>query len=176
MRYLTQDALKRLFEVAKNDSDRNHAIMLVGYWHGLRASELVGEKGLRGSDIRDGEIICRRLKGSLKSTHPLVSHADPLFDEKTVMEKLAKDNPGILFPITRQRLWKIFQNYQEKAGIKKGEAHPHILKHTIAMHSKAAGIEMVQTFLGHKNINNTRIYWTISDNEAASAVMKAIKT
>ncbi len=31
---------------------------------------------------------------------------------------------------------------------------------------------MVQTYLGHKNINNTRIYWTISDEEAATAVAR----
>lgn len=170
-------------EVAAKDSPRNHAILLVGYWHGMRASEIVGQPGwrtlgkkkywyepLRGVDIRDGEIAVRRLKGSLKTTHPLRSHQNPLFDEKTILEKLAAENPGILFPIHRTTFWRFFQKYQEAAGIKQSEAHPHILKHSIAMHGKAAGIEIVQTFIGHKNINNTRIYWTISDEEAATAM------
>jgi len=169
MRYLTKDELTKLLQVAKADNDRNHAMLLTGYWHGMRASEVTG---LRGTDIRDGEITVRRLKGSLKSTHPLISHPDPLFDEKTIMEKLAADNPGILFPMHRTTFWRFFQKYQEAAGIKQGQAHPHILKHSIAMHSRKAGIEMVQTYLGHKNINNTRIYWTISDEEAATAVAK----
>jgi integrase len=174
MRYLTQDAIHRLFEVAAKDNPRNHAIMLVCYCHGMRASEVVGRNGLCGTDIRDGEITVRRLKGSLKSVHPLISSADPLFDEKTIMEKLAAENPGILFTIHRTTFWRFFQGYKDAAGIKQGEAHPHILKHSIAMHSKEAGIEMVQTYLGHKNINNTRVYWTISDAEAAKAILKVI--
>lgn len=168
MRFLDQYAIRRLFEVAAADSPRNHAIMLVSYWHGMRASEVCGI--LRGSDIRDGEITIKRLKGSLKSIHPLRSHANPLFDEKTILERMAAETPGILFPIHRTTYWRFFQKYQEAAGIKQSEAHPHILKHSIAMHSKKAGLEMVQTFLGHKNINNTRIYWTISDEEAAEAI------
>ncbi len=170
MRYLTKDELTRLFTVARKDSPRNHAILLAGYWHGMRASEIVGKNGLRGSDIKDGEITVKRLKGSLKTVHPLIAHADPLFDEKTILEALAKDNPGVLFPIHRTTFWRFFQGYQEAAGIKQAQAHPHILKHSIAMHSRKAGIEMVQTYIGHKNINNTRIYWTISDEEAATAV------
>ncbi len=142
-------------------------MLLVGYWHGLRASEVTH---LRGVDIRDGEITVKRLKGSMKTVHPLISHPDPVFDEKTVIEALAKDNPGILFPMHRTTFWRFFQGYQAAAGIKQGQAHPHILKHSIAMHSRKAGIEMVQTYIGHKNINNTRIYWTISDEEAATAV------
>lgn len=169
MRYLTKDELTNVLRVAKNDSPRNHAMLLVAYWHGMRASEVIN---LRGTDIRDGEIVVRRLKGSLKSTHPLISHEDPLYDEKTILERMAGETPGILFPIHRTTFWRFFQGYQAAAGIKQGQAHPHILKHSIAMHSRKAGIEMVQTYLGHKNINNTRIYWTISDEEAATAVAK----
>ena len=174
MRYLTKDELTNVLRVAQKDSPRNHAIMLIAYWHGMRASEIVGKNGLRGIDIRDGEITVRRLKGSLKSTHPLISHPDPLFDEKTIVERLASENPGVLFPIHRTTFWRFFQSYQAAAGIKQGQAHPHILKHSIAMHSRRAGIEIVQTYLGHKNINNTRIYWTISDEEAATAVAKVV--
>jgi type 1 fimbriae regulatory protein FimB len=169
MRYLTKDELTNVLRVAKADSPRNHAMLLVAYWHGMRASEVTA---LRGTDIRDGEITIRRLKGSLKSTHPLVSDTDPLYDEKSILERLAADNPGVLFPIHRTTFWRFFQGYQAAAGIKQGQAHPHILKHSIAMHSRKAGIEMVQTYLGHKNINNTRVYWTISDEEAATAIAR----
>jgi integrase len=174
MKHLTKDEIRRLLEVAKSHSERNWLIILVAYRHGMRASEIVGKRGLTNRDIRDGEIVIKRLKGSLKTTQPLGHSSDPLFDEKTPLEALAAQTDGVLFPITRQMFWLFFQQYREEAGLKKTLAHPHILKHSIACHSiQAAGIENVRQHLGHKSLASTGAYLRVDDETASKAVAAA---
>jgi type 1 fimbriae regulatory protein FimB len=187
MKHLKRDEIRKLLEVAKADSDRNWLIILVAYLHGMRASEVVGRpqaRTVRGKqvemspltnrDIRDGEIVIRRLKGSLKTVQPLVESADPLFNEKPALEKLAAETDGILFPISRQMFWKMMQAYGAKAGLKKTLCHPHITKHSIAMHSIAkAGIENVRQHLGHVSLSSTGSYLKVDDETASKAVAAA---
>jgi len=87
MKHLTRDELRALLTVAKAHSERDHLMILTGFWHGLRCSEIVK---MRGTQIQDGHMTVQRLKGSLKTTQPLVSNADPLLDEKTAMEQRAQ--------------------------------------------------------------------------------------
>src|SRR6266567_2654205 len=71
--YLTRDEVALLLRAAKKSprhGARNHAMILLAYRHGLRASELVD---LRASDLdlATGTIYCRRAKGSRSSLHPM---------------------------------------------------------------------------------------------------------
>ena len=65
MKHLTRDELRALLTVAKAHSERDHLMILTGFWHGLRCSEIVK---MRGTQIRDGHLTVQRLKGSLKTT------------------------------------------------------------------------------------------------------------
>jgi site-specific recombinase XerD len=58
---------------------------------------------------------------------------------------------------------KLFWDYAENSGIK--ERSVHTLRHSIAVHLLEAGrgIEYVADHLGHKNIQNTRIYAQITN-------------
>ena len=80
MEHLSNAELLALLAAAKASRERDWLMILVGYWHGLRASEVVG---LTAGSIVDGHITVARLKGSLKTCQPLVKHADPLLDEAT---------------------------------------------------------------------------------------------
>lgn len=53
------------------------------------------------------------------------------------------------------------KEYGTIARIPKEKQHPHILKHSIAVHLAESGIDIkdLQYYLGHKNINNTTIYF-----------------
>jgi type 1 fimbriae regulatory protein FimB len=70
--YLTRDEVAALLRSAKKSRHgaRNHAMILVAYRHGLRASEVTG---LRWSDLdlAIGTIYCRRAKNSRSSLHPM---------------------------------------------------------------------------------------------------------
>jgi integrase/recombinase XerD len=66
-------------------------------------------------------------------------------------------------PLQKRQVQKLFTDYTEKAGIK--ERSVHALRHSMAVHLLEAGrgIEYVADHLGHKNIQNTRIYAQITN-------------
>jgi integrase len=171
MKHLTRDELRALLTVAKAHSERDHLMILTGFWHGLRCSEIVK---MRGTQIRDGYLTVQRLKGSLKTTQPLVSNADPLLDEKTAMEQRAEYvGDGLMFPISRSQFWRVIRKHAAEAGIAAHKRRPHVLKHTCGMMSIKAGIEHARQYLGHKNIASTGAYLCVDDDAASKAVATA---
>jgi integrase len=82
--YLTHDEVATLLRAAKKSRHglRNHAMILLAYRHGLRASDLVG---LRWSDVdlAHRTIYRRRAKSSRSTVHLLKR------DESATLEKLA---------------------------------------------------------------------------------------
>jgi integrase/recombinase XerD len=71
------------------------------------------------------------------------------------------------------------KRYGERAGVPRDKRHCHCLKHSIATHMLSAGGDLVfvQDWLGHRNIENTRIYTYLTstardDNKARALFMK----
>ena len=182
---LTKDELKRLLSAVSERSntdepsavyggltaDRKRLMLLVGYWHGLRVSELIN---LRVKDIRGGYLSVRRLKKSLPTIHPFVSSTDPELDEAEGLNALAaklKSNDK-LFNITRFGVYKLMQRAGVRAGLPPHKCHPHVLKHSIAMTMKRMGkdVKQVQVYLGHVEGKNTLVYWEATMDEAAAGL------
>jgi len=172
VQHLTRYELYSLLREAKAHSERDWLMFLVSYWHGLRVTELIT---LRASNFTENEIIVQRIKGSMKTQQPLMRHPDALFNEYDALKaRAAAAGNGRLFPITRNQVWRLIQKYGTAAGIAHHKLHPHVLKHTIAMHSiREAGIEMVRQHLGHRNLSSTGAYLRVSDEQASNAVFKA---
>jgi len=65
-------------------------------------------------------------------------------------------------PLKKRQIQNLFNEYALAAGIKGGSIHSP--RHSIAVHLLDAGrgIEYVADHLGHRNIQNTRIYAQIS--------------
>lgn len=149
-------------------------MILVAFWHGLRASEVVE---LTRNSVRDGHLTVARLKGSMRTVQPLMEHADPLLNEKTALVEFTREMAGNqkLFPITRQHFWRLMQRYSKASGIARHKAHPHTLKHSIAMQTiQTAGIENTRQWLGHKSISSTGSYLRVTDEDAGAAIAQAI--
>lgn len=148
-------------------------MFLVAYWHGLRASEVIG---FTRDAVRDGFLTIQRLKGSNKTVQPLVDDAEPLLSERPSLETLASQSPfdRPIFAISRVQYFRLFRKYAKRAGIAAHKRHPHSLKHSIAMHTiRGAGIENVRQHLGHKSIASTGEYLKVSDADAAAAIARA---
>jgi integrase len=178
VQHLTKDELHHLLAAARAHSHREWLAILVGFWHGLRVSELTGPKGFTPAAVRDGYITIQRLKGSMKTSQPLIEHADPLLNEKAALVAFVEfaDPAKPVFDFTRQRFWTIMQTHCKTAGIAEHKAHPHVLKHTIAMQTiKSAGIENVRQYLGHRSISSTGAYLKVDDEQASQAIAGAIK-
>src|SRR4051812_45253516 len=69
IKYLTQEEMRRLLAVTK-ESKRDHALFLLAYRHGLRASE-VGLLQINDVDLQRNKIYLHRLKRSVSGVHPM---------------------------------------------------------------------------------------------------------
>lgn len=172
MEHLTRDELLRVLAEAKKHRERDRVMILVAYWHGLRASEVIS---LLPSNFSDGHLTVQRLKGSKRTSQPLVRHQNPLLDEKSAVEAWLENlKTEKLFPITRFQFFNVFRLYCRRAKIPQHLAHVHVLKHSIAMHMiDDAGIQHVRQYLGHKSLSSTGAYLEVDDQAASAALAKA---
>jgi integrase len=183
MEHLSRDQLLAVLGQAREARERDWILLLVSFWHGLRASEAVN---LTPEHFADGYLTIQRLKGSLKTTQPLVENDDELLNERAAVEGwLAKhtacyggDGAGKrLFAISRVQFFRLMRRYGRQAGLPKHLCHPHVLKHSIAMQSIGrAGIENVRQYLGHKSISSTGEYLKVDDDKASLAIAKASRS
>lgn len=148
-------------------------MILVAYNHALRASEVLA---IKRDDIADGFLDVQRLKGSLHTIQPLISDVHSLLSERESLIEYAANIPfgQPLFKLSRQRFWQIVRQHGQTAGIPKHLLFPHVLKHSLAMHTiQVAGIENVRQYLGHRSLSSTGEYLKISDSDAAAAMQRA---
>ena len=175
MQHLNRDELLELLRAARQHNERDWLALLVGFWHGLRVSEITSFKR---DAVRDGYLTIQRLKGSLKTVQPLIAHEEPLLDERTALIARVKRTPvgRPVFDLSRQHFWRLIRRHGKTAGIAEHKLHPHILKHSIAMQTiETAGIENVRQYLGHKSISSTGAYLKVDDDAASQAIAGAIK-
>jgi integrase len=194
MEALTKKELLRLLKVTRASSERDWLMILLGFWHGLRASEICGgwrvrlvkkrknkylHPGIQARDVRDGHLTVARAKGSLKTTQALVKDPNPLLSEREALTELARKAgypTARLFPIRRQHLWRLMRHYAKLASIPEHKAHPHTLKHTTAMLMiDRAGIQKTRQRLGHKSISSTGVYLEETDANVDAVMVKAVR-
>ena len=177
MEALTEPELRAVLAAARASRERDFLMILVGYSHGLRAKEITK---LRPADIRSGYVTVARLKGSERTTQPLLESADPLFNERAALFEFMRGRLDYapLFNISVRQFERLFSRYCAQVGIPEHKRHPHVLKHSLAMHSlkRGAQINEVQAYLGHKSLGSTGMYLRVNDEEASSAVQRALST
>jgi site-specific recombinase XerD len=181
---LTTDELLAVLKAAKEHSTRDWALLVTIYRHGLRAREAAD---LRLADIQDGQLTVARVKGSLKTTQPIVKHpGQPLLDEAKALKEWLKERPqdgsDALFTsrkgghLTREQVYRIFRQHGEAARLPESKRFVHVLKHSLASHLIAgnANLAMVQVALGHASLSSTQAYVHVSDAQAAEASRRAL--
>ena len=161
VKYLTEDEVQRVFD--EIGSPRDLAMFTVCYYRGLRASEL---REIRRSDISLTErtIEIQRLKGSFGGRYDLTAAECAVLGAWMDDPKCNQHPEGTLFPISRVMIFMLFQKYATVADISRTKRHPHVLKHSIATHLLDRGLSItdVQDWLGHRDLQNTQIYFCIS--------------
>ena len=159
--HLTEREIDKLIATAKGNrwGQRDSAMILIAFRHGLRASELCE---LQWSDVEfeSGTLHLRRAKGGATSTHPLLG------DELRALRALKREakSPFVFVsergaPFTTSGLAKLI----ERAGIEAGmpfKCHPHMLRHAtgFALANKGTDTRTVQAYLGHRSIQSTVRY------------------
>jgi type 1 fimbriae regulatory protein FimB len=164
----------QLLSAAKAHSDRDWLMILMAYWHGLRATEVVT---LTAGCIEDAFLTVHRLKGSRRTTQPLIEHDELLLNERPAVVEYIRfmHRDEKLFPVTRQTFWRLVKRHGKTAGLPIHKCTPHAAKHSCAMSLiNKVGIHNTQTWLGHKSMSSTGEYLKVSDQQASEAVLAAI--
>lgn len=181
IKYFTKDERNKLFKVINRSDEkhnlRNEAIFKTAYYCALRSSE-VGLLTVEDFNSLKGEIYCKRLKGSFNNTLR-IENKDIL---NTLKRYIRVYKPSYyLFesqekkPISRQMLDRLTKKYCDMANIQdKSKWHFHTLKHTRAVDLADMGLDIkeVQYWLGHKNVNNTLIYFQFTTSQQESMYRK----
>jgi integrase len=161
--YLTEAEVTLLMEAAKHNryGHRDATMILVGYRHGLRASELVDLRWEQ-IDFASATLHVRRVKRGTPSTHPVRG------DELRALRRLQREQaPKSPFVFTSERGAPFatagFARMVERAGEHAGfgfKAHAHMLRHTcgFVLANQGHDTRAVQAYLGHRNIQHTVKY------------------
>ena len=166
--YLTPSEVAKLMKVAAKRSrygQRDACLILLGYRHGLRVSELVALKWDQ-ADLKAGHLHVRRAKNGTPSTHPMQG------DELRALRQLAREWPdhgGFVFiserggPMSTDGVRKMITRTGVEAEIR-FPVHPHMLRHACGFKLANDGHDTraLQLWLGHRNIQHTVRYAELS--------------
>jgi len=161
--HLTPAEIDRLIAAARGlgrHGDRDAAMILLAYRHGLRVSELTGLRREQ-VDLRQGLLHVHRRKNGLPSTHPLRG------PELRALRKVFRDYPETAYvfvserraPMTAATFRKLIARAGDAAGLGM-PIHPHMLRHSTGFKLANDGQDTraIQHYLGHRNIQYTTIY------------------
>jgi type 1 fimbriae regulatory protein FimB len=160
--HLPTEQTRRLLAAAREASPRDHALFLLAYRHGLRASE-VGILTRDDVDLPARRLRVRRLRGSKDGEHPLQDveanairvYLGTRLDEAPALF-LSRNGGGI----ARARLDDLMKEYGERAKLPADRRQFRALRHSIAVHLIRAGADIlfVRDWLGHRSIQHTIAY------------------
>ena len=169
--YLTPEEAHQLIDAAQNERDR---LFLRVLWEtGMRVSEAIRLK--LGDVSRDGIRVMG--KGSVERVvfiqDGLVSTILFYAQERTLGrdDYLFRSRKGP--HITKQRADQIIKDAARKAGLER-KVHAHLFRHGYAINflNCSGRLDALQEQLGHKDINTTRIYLRLSDEDVRREVSK----
>lgn len=161
---LTPEEVVRLIEAAP--SRKYRCAFSIAYGAGLRSSEVVS---LKVSDIDSARMVLR-IEDGKGGKDRLAKLSPQMLKELRAWWKEAK--PRIfLFPsrfkacdhITARQYHRACRDAAIRARIDRS-VHPHMLRHSFATHLLDQGVDIrvIQTMLGHQNLETTAIYARVS--------------
>jgi integrase/recombinase XerD len=150
---------------------RDSALLEFLYATGARVSEAVGVD-LGHVDFEDRVVLVTG-KGSKQRLVPIggkavIALSRWLPDRLSLVRRGQRGDPLFLNlrgrRLSRQGVFDVVRANARRAGIKAGDASPHVLRHSAATHMVEAGADLrtVQEILGHATISTTQIYTKVS--------------
>jgi len=165
--YLTPNEIDKLLVAAKQlgrYGQRDTAMILVAYRHGLRVSELIALKWSQ-IDLKQGLLHVTRRKNGVASTHPLFG---PELRALRIVKREYPDSDYVFMterntPITDSTFRKMVARAGKEAKLGM-PIHPHMLRHSTGFKLANDGQDTrsIQHYLGHKNIQHTVRYTELS--------------
>ncbi|WP_283699264.1 tyrosine-type recombinase/integrase [Clostridium perfringens] len=168
---ISEREFEKLIRACK-DNKRDYTIIMTLANTGLRISELLS---LTINDIKKESIYIYGKGG--KSRELILSPQLKKILNDYIENYRMKTHKRLLFTgergaLKRNAINKILLKYQKKTRISKEKMHPHSFRHFYAKYliNKGVGLDVIQTLLGHENINTTAIYTKSSKKELISII------
>ena len=161
--YLRPDEVEALMKAARRlgrHGERDAALVLLMFRHGLRTAELVSLKWSQ-VDLKRGYLDVKRAKGGNDSKHPL---RGPQLRALRQLQREYPKSPYIFVsergaPLSPRSVRHIIARAGEEAGFDFA-VHPHQLRHACGyfLASKGHDTRAIQDYLGHRDIHHTVRY------------------
>ncbi len=172
--YLEPKEIEKLIAVVKNNRHhlRDRLIIMMGYRHGLRVSEIVD---LKWEQVKfdKARLHVNRKKNGEPSVQPING------DELRSLRALNRKYPESAFifctkygkqfvPLKESAVFKMIRRAGINANIS-FPVHPHQLRHSCGHRLANTGQDTraIQAYLGHKNIQHTVKYTKLAENRFA---------
>ncbi len=167
--YLTPDEIDALMRAARKVGRHGHrdaTLILLGFRHGLRVSELVSVRWDQ-VELKAGRLHVRRVKNGSPSVHPLRG------PEIRALRRLKRDYPDSPYVLTTERQGPLTASTVQRIIARAGKlaeipfpVHPHMLRHACGYKLANDGHDTraIQQYLGHKNITHTVRYTELSSD------------
>jgi integrase/recombinase XerD len=143
--------------------ERDRLLVEVALKTGLRRAELAS---LKTEDIYENSLIVRQGKGKKDRMIPLTS------DIARKLHSFIKNmKPGQrVFGLGAPWISMKVKQFAKKAGLTR--VHTHALRHKFATDLLESGVDIkvVQTLLGHANLNTTEVYLSLTDKRLYDAI------
>lgn len=162
---LTKEEVRKLIAATKSFKHRILVKMLYG--SGLRVGECVSIR-VNDLDLDEKTGVVRSGKG--KKDRNIILSDDLIKDIKEYLKKRKNENPYLFDVVDRhlsvRQAQKVVKSASEKAGLKK-RVFCHALRSSFATHLLESGVDirMIQTLLGHSNLETTQIYTKVSTEQ-----------
>ncbi len=144
---------------------RDQLLVMLGWRSGLRRAELAN---LLARDIHRDSLIVRGGKGKKDRMIPLTQDVAARLHEFIK----AKDPDERVFGLSPESLGMKVKQLAERAGL--SDFHAHTLRHKFATDVLESGtnIRVLQSLLGHENLNTTQVYLSLTDRELYAAAKR----
>lgn len=146
---------------------RDRLIIKLLYETGMRVGELT-TLTIGDVDLEAGEITIQEAKRHEEGRKvPLVnSWTKSMLRDYIGTRKIRRDPLFVSNkrgPLSRRQVERLIEKYGQIVGLDKDKRHPHVLRHTHAVHALKSGIDLrtLQQNLGHSSIEVTAIYLTM---------------
>lgn len=164
--FLEKEEVIKILEQAEHHT-RNYIAVRIMWEDGLRISEVCH---MQYKHIEFDNNIMNIINSKNKKSRRV-----PLNNDTKVMIRgycASKNITGkkLIFPISRQQLFKAIKKYMEDAKIRPS-ASPHTLRHSFAINwvRQNGDIRRLQLIMGHSKIETTAVYLQFKDKDKKEA-------
>jgi integrase/recombinase XerD len=166
--YLEREQVDSILEAAKITNFRDYLIIRVLWRTGVRVNELVN---IRPADIEWNNQVINIIKAKRGKQRRVILDEDTLkmLSDYVLAQNIQEDKP--IFGLTSRQIENIVKKYGNTKGV---NVHPHMLRHSFAIHLVRSGMDLrrLQLLLGHSSLNMTQIYLQFKDDDIRKVYQK----